>query len=198
MSTEVLVALLAGMFGLAPIMLQVATARAQRKDKTARPNHLRAELEFLERLGTLHEQVVTREDPARLQTKARIGEAANNLLDEYKALPRATGPSLEGARRSSEQTSKQFSIFRRMFLIYAPETLVGWVLHTLFYVLALILISLTLLGTVGTEQGLAGGLLTSLAVWGVIVGIPLLIVQRLARRYGDQPKPVGYAETTAS
>ena len=83
MRTEVVVALLAGLFGLAPIMLQVATARAQRKDKSTRLNNLRAELEFLERLGALHEQVVAGDDPARLQTKVKISDAASGLLDGH-------------------------------------------------------------------------------------------------------------------
>ncbi len=84
MRTEVVVALLAGLlFDLTPIMLQVATARAQRKDKSTRLNNLRAELEFLERLGALHEQVVAGDDPARLQTKVKISDAASGLLDGH-------------------------------------------------------------------------------------------------------------------
>ena len=44
MRTELAVAIVAGLFGLVPLMVQIATTRAQRRDRMSRLNQLRAEL----------------------------------------------------------------------------------------------------------------------------------------------------------
>ena len=63
MSTELTVALVAGLFGLVPLTVQIATTRAQRRDRMTRLNHLRAELELLEHLHTLQGRWVPQTKP---------------------------------------------------------------------------------------------------------------------------------------
>jgi len=64
MSTQLAVAFVAGLFGLIPLMVQIASTRAQRRDRMTRLNHLRAELEFLEQLDTLQGKVNARDEAA--------------------------------------------------------------------------------------------------------------------------------------
>jgi len=58
----------AGLFGLIPLMVQIATSRAQRRDRIYRLNQLQAELELLERLHALQAEVSTRDEATKPQT----------------------------------------------------------------------------------------------------------------------------------
>ena len=180
MSTEVAVALVAGLFGLVPVTVQIATARAQRKDKTVRLNHLRAELEFLERLHTLHAQLGAANEDAQGQIKSMVSSSVIKLLNQYSTLPETARPAVAGGKPPSRQ---ELSLLRRMFLLYSPNTVSGWILHTLFYVVGLILVTACLSFLFLTAIGdYASGDIAILVISLVIYGLPLLLIHRLARR----------------
>lgn len=122
MRTELAVAIVAGLFGLIPLMVQIATARAHRKDNTARLNRLRAELEFLERLNTLYAQLGASNEGAQREVNSVISSAVSNLLDQYRTLPEPAYPATASGKQSPQE---ELSFVRRMFLVYRPDTVAG-------------------------------------------------------------------------
>jgi hypothetical protein len=180
MSRDLAVALVAGLFGLIPLMVQIATTRAQRRDRMTRLNHLRAELELLEHLHTLQGQVGTTDEAAKTQTNQVISDSLSKVLEQYNNLSEIAPSRVVGGKPPAR---RQLSFFRRMFLLYNPRTISGWILHTLFYMIATfwVLVDLPFYaidiihGDIGTSlETMAGDL--------IFYGIPLIIIQRFARR----------------
>ena len=68
----------AGLFGLVPLMVQIATARAQRRDRMTRLNQLQAELEFLERLHALEGKVGAQDETAAPRTDLAMSEPCDH------------------------------------------------------------------------------------------------------------------------
>jgi hypothetical protein len=176
----VLAAFLAGLFGLIPLIVQIVSTRAQRKDRMTRLNHLRAELELLERIHTLQGQVGARDEAAKPQTKLVVSDRLSNLLDQYKKLSEIAPSTIVGGKQPSPQ---QLSFFRRAFLLYNPRTTSGWILHTLFYMFSIIFWFMFLVGVfaIGWEFGIDDFFLFA-GVFLIPIGIALLIIQRFARR----------------
>jgi hypothetical protein len=193
------VALVAGTFGLIPIILQWIATYSQRRDRIHRLDNLRAELEFLERLSAFQGKIGDGENPIQSETKLRVENAVSDLLDQYSALPKdiPSAPAVP-SRPSTEQPSterpsaerpppppvEQHSLFRRVFLLYQPETPLGWVWHTLFYILMSIFLTLLISDffnpTYDPETG-ANEFWYLLFGLAFLEGIPLLVLQRLAR-----------------
>jgi hypothetical protein len=100
----------------------------------------------------------------------------------YEPIADTSRDTVVGRKQPPQQKP---SFFRRTFLLYSPNTTVGWVLHTVFYMILFVFISSLILDwfnpTYDPETGTNEFwyLLIGLTV---ILGPPLLIVQRLARR----------------
>src|SRR5688572_5370595 len=137
MSTELAVALVEGVFGLAPLMVQIVTTRAQRRDRMSRLNQLQAELELLERLHTLQGEVSATDEAANPQTDPVIRNSLSKVLEQYNNLSEIAPSRVVGGKPPSR---RQLSFFRRAFLLYNPHTISGWILHTLFYMIATIFV----------------------------------------------------------
>jgi hypothetical protein len=170
----------AGLFGLVPLIVQIASTIAQRRDRMTRLNQLRAELELLERLHTLQGEVSTTDEATKLPTNVVIRDSLSKVLDQYNKLSEIAPSTVVGGKPPSTQ---QLSFFRRAFLLYNPHTISGWILHTLFYMIATIFVFLW----IGELSGFflsdsIGTTLSYMAGDVVVYGIPLLILQRLARR----------------
>ncbi len=173
--TELTVVFVAGFFGLIPLIVQLATTRAQRKERGTRINNLRAELEFLVQLNELHEKVGATDETAKSQTNLVISDSLDKLLNQYNRLSHLPPSAAAGGEQSSP---RQLSFFRRAFLLYVPQTSSGWVLHTLFYVVAFYIVSLSLIAILFFDLG--DILETGLFV--IPLSVALLILQRFARR----------------
>jgi hypothetical protein len=181
---ELTVVFVGGLFGLAPLIVQLATARAQRRDRMARLNQLRAELELLERLHTLQGEVTTTDEAAKPQTNVVIRDSLSKVLEQYNQLSEIPISAVAGGKPPSTQ---QLSFLRRAFLLYNPHMASGWIMHTLFYMIAFVLVFVSIgeifVGILNGDTG-AGLQYAALAV--VVLGIPMLIIQRLARRNAAQ------------
>ena len=188
MSQELAVAvsstLVAGLFGLIPLMVQIASTRAQRRDRMTRLNQLRAELELLEQLHTLQGKVSATDEAAKSQTNLDISDALRKLLDQYNQLSEIAPSAISGGQQPSP---RQLSFLRRAFLLYNPRTTSGWILHTVFYMLAsilpvtlLVLLPSTFAGTLPVADYLPVFILFT------PISIVLLVIQRLARRNAAQ------------
>ena len=180
LAVQLAVTLVAGLFGLVPLMVQIATSRAQQRDRMTRLNHLRAEMELLERLHTLQGEVSATDESAKTQTNRVISDSLRKLLDQYNQLSEITPSAISGGKQPSPH---QFSFLRRVFLLYTPGTITGWILHTLFYMMASIVL-LTLLGLLQTTFATPFTVGEYLAVVFLFtpIYIALLIIQRFARR----------------
>jgi hypothetical protein len=179
MRPELAAVFVAGLFGLIPLMVQIATTRAQRRDRMTRLNHLQAELELLERLHTLQGKVSATDEAAKPQTNLVISAALSTIWDQYNKLSEIAPSTVVGGKQPS---ARQISFLRRTFLLYTPHTTSGWIWHTLFYMLAIIFGFMVFFAVaLGVEAG-RGAFFTFMFVYGTPVGIALLIIQRRARR----------------
>ena len=179
MRTELAVALVAGLFGLIPLMVQIVSTRAQRRDRSYRLNQLQAELELLERLHALQGKVGAPGEAANPQTNLVISDSLRKVLDQYNKLSEIA-PSAAGGRK--QPSARQLSFLRRAFLLYSPQTTSGWVLHTLFYSFALVYVSATMISALAAFQYHEFAMFGGWVIIAIPLAIPLLIIQRLARR----------------
>jgi hypothetical protein len=178
--TALMVPVVAGLFSLVPLMVQISTSRAQQRDRMTRLNQLRAELELLERLHTLQGEVSATDDAAKAQTNRIISDSLSKLLEQYDQLSEITPSAISGGKQPSV---RQLSFLRRSFLLYQPRTISGRILHTLFYMLASI-VPLTLLAlwpSFSDQPSPVSDYLQVLILFTPLY-IALLIVQRFARR----------------
>jgi hypothetical protein len=160
-------------------MVQIATTRAQRRNRMTRLNQLQAELEFLERLHALEGKVGAQDETAKPPTHLAIGDSLSKLWDQYNKLSELTPSTVVGDK---DPTSQQRPLLRRAFLLYTPHTTSGWILHTLFYMLAILLGFVLFDGVVLATQGFLGGSVTFILFYGIPLGIALFFIQRGARR----------------
>jgi hypothetical protein len=145
-----------------------------------RLNHLRAELELLEGLHTLQGQVGARDEAAKPQTNVVISDSLSKVLEQYNQLSEIAPSAVVGGKQPSP---RQLSFLRRAFLVYRPHSTSGWILHTLFYMLASIVALISLLPLPSFLYGaFSADDYLSLFILFTPIYIALLIVQRLARR----------------
>jgi hypothetical protein len=176
------VTFVAGCFGLIPLMWQISATRAQRRDRMTRLSHLRAELELLERLNTLQGAVSAGDEAAKRKLDLTISNALSYVLGQYNALaeiaPSKIAPSTVVAGK--QRSPREISFLRRAFLLYDPDSALGWILHTFFYVVGIISLMLLLITWSPPFDPWA-------AAGGVMLATPLvillLIVRYLARRH---------------
>jgi hypothetical protein len=161
-------------------MVQIATTRAQRRDRMTRLNQLQAELDFLERLHALEGKVGAQDETAEPRTDLAIGDSLSNLWDQYNMLSELAPSAVAG----DEQTpSQQLSFLRRAFLLYNPHTVVGWILHTLFYTGGILFVWFLFAGFIlVTAPGIGMRGLLEAGIFALPLGIALFIIQRRARR----------------
>jgi hypothetical protein len=179
LATAFVAASVAGLFGLIPLMVQIATSRAQRRDRIYRLNQLQAELELLERLHALQAEVGASDEATKPEADLVISDSVRKLLEQYNELSELT-PSAAG---SKQPPPEQHSFLRRAFLMYNPHTTSGWLWHTLFYIFASILVFL-LFGEVSVLFGVGWtDFLLGMLIFVLPVSIALLIFQRLARHH---------------
>jgi hypothetical protein len=100
-------------------------------------------------------------------------------LDQYNKLSEIAPSALGGRKQPS---ARQLSFLRRAFLLYSPQTTSGWVLHTLFYSFALVYVSAAMISASLALQYHEFAMFGAWVIIAIPLAIPLLIIQRLARR----------------
>ena len=132
-------------------------------------------------LHTLQGKVGTTDEAAKPQTNQVISDTLSKILEQYNNLSEIAPSRVVGGKPPSR---RQLSFFRRAFLLYNPHTFFGWTLHTLFYMIATIFVFYCIAELSGLFY--RGTTLFYMGVYVVVFGIPLLILQRLARRNAAQ------------
>jgi hypothetical protein len=185
---DLTVAFVVGLFGLIPLMWQITSTRAQRRDRMTRLSHLRAELELLERLNALQGAVSAGDEDAKRKLDLTISNALSYVMGQYNALseiaPSKIAPTTGVAGK--QRSPREISFLRRALLLYDPDSALGWMLHTVFYVVGIITLMFILITSAAPTPFTLSALLSAL-VGGVILSTPLvillLIVRYLARRH---------------
>ena len=118
---------------------------------------------------------------------SEIWEAASSEIETYNQLENKLEATLTELRQAEAVAVEELSFFRRMLLLYRPDTKLGWVWHSLFYIVLLVTLTftaLTLLPPYGSPSQLV---ITFIAV--LLFLAPMLwIFHRLARRQVSRTK----------
>lgn len=149
---------------------------------------LRAEIEFLERMHALGGKVGAQDEAeaANSRTGLAIGDSFDALWDRYNKLPELAPPA---GTADKGTLSQRRSLLKRAFLLYTPQTAMGWVFHTLFYMFV-ILFAFVLSGAVALAAGgYWVGAAQVMGFYGIPFGIALFIFQRRARQDATRSAP---------
>jgi hypothetical protein len=178
LTEKIMIAAIAGVFGVVPIFLQWLGSIAKRRERATKLANLLTELEFLEHWQTLHLQLGGDLASSPDQTEHPLRAQLQSLLHRYHML---AGPALQTTDRPHGSTS----FLRRLFLLYRPNTLKAWLWHTMFYSLFLMCLGILIVGVNqdGLSSEFAAGLFGAL----ILFGPPLLLVHYLARRAQQAP-----------
>src|SRR5262245_42314933 len=123
---KLLLGVIAGLFGLVPVIVQLVAARSQAKSRNNEVARLGAELEFLTKLDTLSRAAV--KDVPVPPPVVGLHDDLARLLSDYRAIrPFAIQHPGPGT----------LSFVSRLFLLFRPHSAPGWLLHTVFYFLVI-------------------------------------------------------------
>lgn len=173
MIEKILIAMVAGLIGIVPALLQWLSARNKAKSKDHDLYKLSNELEFLERLAKFAQERGTEAAEQKKNEFAKsIPAEVERLFYQYKLLQ-----NLE-----SEVAAKpvKLSLIRRSTLLFQPQSISGWAVHTIFYMLIAfsIMIILANLDMLEEEDEFSNMILGMIVIFGPI----FLILQRIATR----------------
>ena len=171
MIEKIFIAMVAGLIGIVPALLQWLSARNKVKSKEHDLYKLSNELEFLERLAKFTQERDTETaEQGKNEFAKSIAAEVERLFYQYKLLQ-----NLE-----SEVVAKpvKLSLIRRSTLLYQPQSIRGWVVHTIFYMLFAFSIAIILgnLDMQEKEDEFLSLILGMIAIFGPI----FLILQRIA------------------
>lgn len=171
----VLIAIITGLAGLIPLVVQGISNRARRKSHGHRLASLAAELEFLEKwTGLLKEYQPDRLAQQTESTSAAVVTDLESILGQFQSL------------RAVKETHKKKPIpdvplLRRVFLLFLPVSFKGWIYHTLFYVLFVFCGALIISELWNPAMEPGTGTFTDLLIGlAVIFGLPLTILSHRA------------------
>ena len=191
MLEKLLVAGVAGLLGLLPVLFQWLSARSAARSRNKRIELLSEELKFLEQwvalsgAGLAEGQTQQGAPPARvIQTDLAV------VLTEYRSL-RET--ELEHHARPED-----VSLIRKVFLLFRPTTGMGWLIHTSFYFLTITMIVMLASDLASPTHDAAGQNEFSSLLIGLLVifgPIEILLVRAgvklrerlLAKKQSEQP-----------
>ena len=189
---KLLMAVVAGLFGLVPVIVQLVSARSQSKSRSNHITRLSTELEFLNKLSELsrtHAGVLPAERAAQ---PLDVQPDLSNLLLDYRKVRQGPVPV------RAPDTAPSFAA--RALLLFVPPTAAGWAIHSAFYFLVIsatfAVVSDLQAPTYDPETGanefpnLVVGLL-------VLLGPPLFMLRRAALRLRERAHPVAATPAAA-
>jgi hypothetical protein len=177
LTKEIIMAgIITGLIGLVPIVVQVISNRAQRKSHGHRLANLAAELDFLEKWTNLLKEhqphgVINQTET----TGATVVSDLENILSQFQSLR-------TGKEKHEKKPIPEVSFLRRVFLLFLPVSVKGWIYHTLFYVLLLVPGSMIISEFLFPVESSQGTLLYLFIGLVIIFGLPLAILSRKANR----------------
>jgi hypothetical protein len=100
-------------------------------------------------------EVSATDEAAKAQTDPVIRDSLSKVLEQYNKLSEIP-PSAVGSDKASPP--RQLSRFRRVFRLYRPRTISGWIVSTLVYIGISYVVVLVLAFVAGMVSGLVAGL----------------------------------------
>jgi len=167
---KILVALVVGLMGLVPVLLQSISNKRREKSRSSQLNKLQNELNFLEKWKNLSSSVQENENQI---TNNIIETSLKSILEQYQKLNEV---KMKFEQDKAVKDIAQLSLFRRIFLMFLPQSFAGWILHSFFYFLVIFSIVMIISEIVDPLDSLGYLLLGTI----IIFGIPALIIQRWA------------------
>ena len=174
MGENVVVALMAGLFGLLPVLMQWMSDRSKSKGRDRQIARLHSELEFLEQWATLSGSA---DSSGESNASPGIQLQLDRLLAQYD--------DLKHKELHPEEKSTEVSLARRIVLAYSPSGGLAWVVHTLFYVLfffSLAMLVSEIPWPLNKENIQKSEFGVALGAVMMFFALPLLILQRIAER----------------
>jgi hypothetical protein len=179
LKTGILIAIIGGLMGLVPLVVQVISNRSQRKSHGHRLANLAAELEFLEKWTHLRKEhqadgVMTQSD----SSGAGVVSDLERILTQFQSLK----------LRKEEHEKKPIhdvSFLRRAFLLFLPVSAKGWLYHTAYYVLAFMtwwMIWVSIFDVLFSWPNLDSDLILGTTIFVLILSVPTTIFWRKANR----------------
>jgi hypothetical protein len=171
----VVIAIITGLAGLIPLIVQALSNRAQRKSHGHRLASLAAELEFLEKWTSLlkeyqPDRLIQQADP----TGTAVVSDLENILGQFQSL-RAVKET------HKEKPIPEVPLLRRVLLLFLPVSVKGWIYHSIFYVLLLFCGSLIISELWNPAIDSEAGTFTDLAIGlAIIFGLPLILLSHRA------------------
>jgi hypothetical protein len=187
---KVIVAVVAGLFGLMPVILQWIAKRGESRSRHNQITKLTEELNFIEKWVKLSQETSTE------QVSSPPHSVQNDLfsiLNEYREI--RTRKEVNAA----SQPLSEVGLFRRWFLLFSANSTKGWIVHTIYYFLVIFMFAVVIgdleSPTYDPETGESQFvyLLIGLAV---IFSGPLIVLQRMAIRFRRFGEPSAAAVST--
>jgi len=177
-------ALVAGLFGLLPILIQRISERSKAKSKQHKISKLANELEFLKQWVNLYLEGIGKPEEQTEKSSQVLQPDLDRILTEYRSLKEEEDKEAQKVLEASAEVS----LARRVLLLYRPISGMAWVVHTIFYILVLFVTALLVTGGIDvTQDVLKPSGFMMLVLGAVIIFGPLLVVlQRVAVRLREK------------
>ncbi|MEH6444498.1 MAG: hypothetical protein V7784_11425 [Oceanospirillaceae bacterium] len=179
MLEKVVIAAVAGLFGLMPLALQWLSARRKTKSYEHKLSALSCELDFLVKLMNLSSQELENDSSqASSEMTLSIRLEAQRIFADYR--------SLQQTETKAKSVHTVVPLFRRCFLLFQPTSTKVWLIHSSFYVLMIFAISMVISEyqspTFDPETGENN--FTNLLIGTIVIFGPIIIyLQRVAMRH---------------
>lgn len=180
--TPELTTIIAAAIGLTPVVLKWLNDRRESASRHRQTQHAKEQVEFWQVWLQAQREVATDERFAQLK------EYVAKRLDELKAVP---APLRESDADGASEVDRGPTTLQKVFLAYWPNTFVGLVFHTFFYI-TVAFGALFLIGSAIDEKGNTSWeyfkddltfVIGSLAFMALIAMILALVANRSERRY---------------
>jgi hypothetical protein len=180
MVEKIIVAVIVGLIGLIPVLLQSLSNKRREKGFSSQLKKLQDELSFLEKWKTFSSTVLETKDQNNETANKIIGASLHSILEQYKSLNEEESKF----KQEKDVTDvKQLSLFRRLFLLFLPQSFTGWILHSFFYFLVIfstvMIISEIVTPYIDETSNESDTVFFVIAAI-LMFGIPAIILQRLA------------------
>ena len=178
MDTNIVIPILAALIGVFPALLKTISDRARTARKAKLLQELKSQIEIVETWLKASNIVSSKSSGSEPYIVAE--EKLRQLCKDFMNLS-------ESDKSSRDAKADEVGFIRRMLLVFWPQSITGWILHTAFYIVAAF-IPMFVLGTSLSDSTGEPDLNTLLSNWSGIIGgllfftLILVPIQKLALR----------------
>jgi hypothetical protein len=127
----------------------------------------------------------------------RFEEVKRAVSDELMQLREHLNDILDDEHNQSRETVGDKQFLQKLFLIYIPRNVAGWVFHTLFYMSLSVTVIVVLLTLTSTERNVIGTVVACADIPSVVAVLAFHYLATMADRKADQELATRLAKETA-